>query len=91
MTPLLSARRKRRLSQRELAAATGIDQAIICKLERSDRTRLNPERFGATPEHAAKLARFFGHSISEPEILYPGDYPQTGVELSAATDDEAAA
>jgi hypothetical protein len=46
------------------------------------RTRLNPELPGATAEHAAKLARFFGHAITETEILYPGDYLTEDTEES---------
>lgn len=74
MNPLRRARVTRGLSQAELAERVGIAQALVSKLERSERSRARPDMEGATAEHAAILARFFGHAVSEMEILYPTDY-----------------
>lgn len=80
MTPLLKARRFRGLSQRQVAAETGIDQAVLSKIERSERSTAHPDRDGATASHAAVLARFFGHMVTEMQVLYPGDYMSDDVE-----------
>lgn len=74
ISPLRKLRQNRNLGQEDFAAAVGIDQATISRIERSARTRADSGLPGATPEHAAKIARFFGHAITETEILYPGDY-----------------
>lgn len=84
ISPLRKLRKTRNLDQVEFASQVGIDQATISRIERSTRTRLNPGLPGATPEHAAKIARYFGHAITETEILYPGDYPCEEVEESEA-------
>ncbi|HSU19888.1 MAG TPA: helix-turn-helix transcriptional regulator [Acidobacteriaceae bacterium] len=74
MTPLLKARKMRGQTQRDVAAATGIDQAILSKIERSERSRAHPDKEGATAAHAAVLSRYFGHLVTEVQILYPADY-----------------
>lgn len=76
MNPLRKLRQMRALSQRDLSDATGIEQATISKIENSERSRSDPGKQGATAEHAAILARYFGHAITESEILYPADYQQ---------------
>lgn len=80
ISPLRKLRKTRNLDQVAFAAAVGIDQATISRIERSTRTRLDPALPGATPEHAAKIARYFGHAITETEILYPGDYATEEIE-----------
>jgi transcriptional regulator with XRE-family HTH domain len=65
-TPLRKIRRFRGMSQMQVAARVGINQSHFSKIERGD---VKP-----TPEVAEKLARFFGHAITELEILYPERY-----------------
>lgn len=64
MTPLRAARTKRKLTQRQLAAAVGVSQAHISAVENGmDR---------ASPELAEKLVTVIGRPlITEEKILYP--------------------
>lgn len=83
MNPLRRLRLARELSQRDLGEATDIEQATISKIENSERSRSVPGKQGATAEHAAILARYFGHAITEAEILYPADYQKPETERAA--------
>ncbi len=76
MNPLRRLRKQKRLSQIEVARGTGLDQGTLSRIERSRRSRESPGESGATPEQAARLARFFGHAVTETQILYPLDYSQ---------------
>ncbi|MDR1994196.1 helix-turn-helix transcriptional regulator [Azonexus sp.] len=64
MNPLRAARKRGKLTQRELASLVGVTQAHISAVEnRVDR---------ASAELAEKLVKAIGrHAISEEEILYP--------------------
>ena len=65
-TPLKEAREKRGLTQREVATAVHIDPTFYGRLENM--------KAGASTDVAAALARFFGHEITEMQILYPERY-----------------
>ena len=71
MTPLRVARKRGKLTQRELAILTGVTQAHISAVEnRVDR---------ASAELAEKLVAVIGrHLISEEEILYPERFMPPG-------------
>ncbi len=65
-TPLKVAREKRKLTQRNVADAVDIDPTFYGRLENM--------KAGASAEVAAKLAKFFGHEVTEMQILYPERY-----------------
>ena len=65
-TKLAQLRAKRGLSQQKVASACGLSQSLYAKLEL--------RRSSASPQTAAKLAAFFGHEITEMQILYPERY-----------------
>ena len=74
MNPLRRFRNARKLSQSTFAQLCGIHQPTLSLLERSVRTRENPDQEGATAAHAARIAQAFGRDITEDQILYPGNY-----------------
>ena len=63
---LLQARKRRRLTQEEVAAGCGLTQSYYGKLEL--------RQASPSPETAAKIATFFGHEITEMQLLYPERY-----------------
>ena len=87
MSPLRRLRLARGLNQ-DAFESIGLDQAVISRIERSRRTRAEPDLPGATPEHAAKISKFLGHAVSEMEILFPGDYWMQEVDAAITTEQE---
>lgn len=65
-TPLQIAREKRQITQPALAEALGIHQSYYSRVERGQKR--------CTPVLAQKISSYFGHSVSEMEILYPERY-----------------
>lgn len=75
-TPLQRARilDTRQLSQEAVADAVGLTQSYYSRIERG--------LVQASPEIAEKLARFFGHKVSEIEILYPERFASAAGEAA---------
>ncbi len=68
---------------REVAGEPLEKQPVVLFRRSSDcRWREESLNKSATAEHAAKIARAFGHAITEQQILYPGDY-MTAAEIEA--------
>lgn len=65
-TPLRQARERRNKTLAEVAAAVGLDTGNLSRIERDEQT--------PSLEVAANLAAFYGHEISEIQILYPKRY-----------------
>lgn len=65
-TPLRAAREKRGMTLKQVADACGIDVSHYRRVELAEA--------GVSPEKAEVLARFFGHEVSEMQILYPKRY-----------------
>ena len=63
---LFQARNRRKLTQAEVATACGVTQSFYAKLEQREAS--------PSTETAAKLAAFFGHEITEMQLLYPERY-----------------
>ncbi len=82
MNPLRRFRETQGMNQRAFALKAGIHQPTLSLIERSVRSREHAHLEGATAEHAAKIARAFGHAITEQQILYPADY-MTAEDLEA--------
>ena len=68
-TPLRQARKSAGYSLAYVEQSTGIDRAALSRIERGLQ--------GATPSVAEKLALFFGHRVTEMQILYPQRYMST--------------
>lgn len=64
-SPLKIVRVRRGLKQRVVAAAIGLDSGNYCRIERG---------IGQTPQNAEAIAKFFGHEVTEMQILYPERY-----------------
>jgi putative transcriptional regulator len=75
MTPLQQVRERRKLSRKELAAALQIDYTHLFRVEKGDSQ--------ASPELAERIALYFGHEVTELQILYPERY-QTDLKLPEA-------
>jgi transcriptional regulator with XRE-family HTH domain len=73
-SPLRAIRKRRRLTLASVSKAVGTDTGNLSRIENMKQS--------ATPELAAKLARFYGHEITEMQILYPERY-MTPPEKSA--------
>jgi transcriptional regulator with XRE-family HTH domain len=69
LTPLRKERERRNMSATEVAKAVGINQSYYSKIERG---------FKPAPDIAEKLALFFGHTVTELQILYPERYMLSG-------------
>jgi transcriptional regulator with XRE-family HTH domain len=70
-TPLRKAREQRGLTLQEVAKEVDTDQGNLSRIERGEQT--------PSKELAAALSAFFGHEVSEMQILYPERYtPQLG-------------
>jgi transcriptional regulator with XRE-family HTH domain len=69
ITPLKKERLKRCLGTEELAAAVGVSQPTINRVENGIRR--------ASPDLADRLQRYFGLSITRDQILYPEYYEET--------------
>lgn len=65
-TPLRLARERRDLTIVQVSAATGIDPGNLSRIERGCQT--------PSTDVAEKLAKFFGHEVTEIQILYPERY-----------------
>jgi transcriptional regulator with XRE-family HTH domain len=70
---LLLARRRRNLTQMEVAAACGLTQSFYGKIETREAS--------PSPETAEKIARFFGHEVTEMQLLYPERYETATAEV----------
>lgn len=66
ITPLRLARERRKMTQREVASAVGI--------ERSHYTRIESADHGVSAAVAKRLAEFFGAPLTRDQILFPEDY-----------------
>ena len=65
-TPLKKTREAKALSTYAVAEAVSTAQSHYSRVENGET--------GASPELAAKLAAFFGHAVTEMQILYPERY-----------------
>ncbi len=65
-TPLKQVRISLGHTQEAVASAVGIKQPFYSRIENGEGT--------PSPETAAKIARYFGHRISELQILFPERY-----------------
>jgi transcriptional regulator with XRE-family HTH domain len=65
-TPLKAIRLRRELTLAQVAAAVKSDTGNLSRVERGEQT--------ASVELAEKLAKFFGHEVTEMQILYPSRY-----------------
>ena len=65
-TPLKAIRLRRELTLAQVATAVDSDTGNLSRIEKGKQT--------ASVELAAKLARFFGHEVTEMQILYPKRY-----------------
>ena len=71
-SPLRSLRLKRGLTQKEICLAVGIDQAHYSRIETGQAV--------ATADVAKRLAEYFGHAVTEMQILYPERYTTETLE-----------
>jgi transcriptional regulator with XRE-family HTH domain len=78
-TPLRMIREQRGVTLAQVSIATGIDVGKLSRLERG--------KVSASPEDAAKLAHYFGHAVTELEILYPERYASRGEQTKLAAGD----
>lgn len=65
-TPLRRVRLQRGLSIKEVADGAGVDVGNLSRLERG--------QLGASKQTAEQLARYYGHAVTEMQILYPERY-----------------
>lgn len=65
-TPLRKARRDTGRSLNEVAEAVGTDPSNLSRIERGDHA--------PSTELAARLASYYGHRVTEMQILYPDRY-----------------
>lgn len=75
VTALFRARQKRGLRQRDVANAVDIDQGYYSRIENGA---------AVSPEIAERVAKFFGHEVTEMQILYPERYALPDVEQKAS-------
>lgn len=66
MTPLRYEREKRHLSVAQVSRDVGVDHSQYSKIELA--------RLRATPAVAERIAKYFGHAVTEMQILYPERY-----------------
>jgi len=64
-SPLKLARLRRGLKSRAVAEAVNMDNGQYSRIERGA---------GLTPANAEAIAKFFGHEVTEMQILYPERY-----------------
>lgn len=69
-TPLKRLREERGESVRHVAAAIGTSPSNLSRIENAEHR--------SSPEIAERLARHFGHAITELQILYPERYMTRG-------------
>ncbi len=69
MTPLRAARERIGKQQKDVCAELKIDPGHYCRME------LGTGR--PSPEVAAILAKYFGHAVTEMQLLYPERYTPT--------------
>ncbi len=65
-TPLKAARERAKVTTYEVSRGVGMAQSHYSRVENGEA--------GASPEVAARLASFFGHAVTEMQILYPERY-----------------
>lgn len=65
-TPLKTVRKRRGLTQIEVSSAVRVDNGTYSRIENGHST--------ATAAVARRIAKFFGHEVTEMQILYPEDY-----------------
>lgn len=65
-SPLRLVREKRGLTLKAVADAVAMDQGNLSRVERGEQT--------PSTETAEALTKFFGHEVSEMQILYPERY-----------------
>lgn len=70
-SPLKQTRIKRNGTLAEVSEAVGTNPGNLSRIENGKQK--------ASPNLAEKLAKYFGHEITEIQILYPERYPQTVV------------
>ena len=71
ITPLRAEREKRDdVAASQVAKAVGIDQSYYSKIELG---KIKP-----SAEIAERIALYFGHAVSEMQILYPERFPAPG-------------
>jgi DNA-binding XRE family transcriptional regulator len=68
-TPLKTERLRLDLSTTEVAAAVGVSQPTITRIENGTKSASLPL--------AESLSVFFGNKVTRDQILYPEDYPQS--------------
>lgn len=78
-TPLRQAREQREMTISEVARAVETDPGNLSRVERREQR--------ASPELAQRLARFFGYSVSEIQILYPERFAEAASADELARDD----
>ena len=66
-TRLFRLRVGRKVTQGQVAVAVGVTQSYYSKVEK--------ESVIPSPEIAAQIALFFGHEITEMQLLFPSRYP----------------
>lgn len=76
-TPLRQARERRDLTIVQVSTSTGIDPGNLSRIERGCQT--------PSKGVAEKLAKFFGHEVTEIQILYPERYTEKPVSQQAAS------
>lgn len=81
-TPLRRLRTTRGIRLEEMAAELGMNNGTLSRIERGQ---------GTTPETAAKIVKFFGHGITEMEILYPERFPAVEPTVPSSGDGHASA
>lgn len=65
-TPLKDVRLKRGLTLKEVADAVEVDTGNLSRIENSKQT--------VSKDLAARLATFYGHEVTEMQIIYPERY-----------------
>jgi transcriptional regulator with XRE-family HTH domain len=78
-TPLRNIRKQRRHTLLQVCHATGLTVGNLSRIERAYQQ--------ASPEAASKLAHYFGHAVTELEILYPERYASRGEQTKLAAGD----
>jgi transcriptional regulator with XRE-family HTH domain len=78
-TLLRAIREQRGVTLVQVSIATGIDVGKLSRLERG--------KVSANPDDAAKLAQYFGHAITELQILYPERYASRAEQTKLAAGD----
>ena len=68
-TPLRLARERRGLTLRQVASSLNMDPANLSRVERGEN--------GVSKETAEALAKFFGHDVTEMQIIFPERYLPT--------------